>query len=332
MTGPNGRSVHVIDRRQFLAAGAAASVLGFSGMSHAQAVEQLQLFVPAAPGGGWDQTARAIEQVMRNEKLIGTAQITNVPGAGGAVGLPQFVGQWRNRPNAMMVAGMVMVGALIANKSPVKLSQTTPIARLTGEFLAVVVPAQSPFKTAKDMVDAMKADASKVPVAGGSAGGSDHILLGMIGKAAGVEPSKLNYIPYAGGGQALAALLGNQVAAGISGYGEFAEQVKAGKLRLLAISADKRQAGIDAPTLKESGVDVELFNWRGVFAPPAVSDEQKKTLVSLVEKMAASSAWQEELKKRDWTGILLTGDAYAKFLAEESARIEAILKDLGLAA
>jgi putative tricarboxylic transport membrane protein len=182
------------------------------------------------------------------------------------------------------------------------------------------------------MVDAMKADASKVPVAGGSAGGSDHILLGMIGKAAGVEPSKLNYIPYAGGGQALAALLGNQVAAGISGYGEFAEQVKAGKLRLLAISADKRQAGIDAPTLKEGGVDVELFNWRGVFAPPNTSDEQKKTLVSLVEKMAASAAWQEELKKRDWTGILLTGDAYAKFLAEESARIEAILKDLGLAA
>ncbi|HYF54950.1 MAG TPA: tripartite tricarboxylate transporter substrate-binding protein [Salinarimonas sp.] len=322
----------MIDRRQFLAAGAAASVLGLSGPGFAQSVDQLQLFVPAAPGGGWDQTARTMEQVLRNEKLIGTAQITNVPGAGGAVGLPQFVNQWRNRPNAMMVAGMVMVGALIANKAPVKLSQTTPIARLTGEFLAVVVPAGSPFKTAKDMVDAMKADASKVPVAGGSAGGSDHILLGMIGKAAGVAPAKLNYVPYAGGGQALAALLGSQVAAGISGYGEFAEQVKAGKLRILAISADKRQAGIDAPTLKESGVDVELFNWRGVFAPPSVSDDQKKTLIGLVEKMAASASWQEELKKRDWTGILLTGDAYAKFLAEETTRIEGVLKDLGLAA
>jgi putative tricarboxylic transport membrane protein len=322
----------MIDRRQLLTAGAAVALAGVSGHAVAQGVDQVQIFVPAAPGGGWDQTARTMEQVLRAEKLIGTAQITNVPGAGGAVGLPQFVNQWRNRQNAMMVAGMVMVGALIANKAAAKLSQTTPIARLTGEFLAVVVPAGSPFKTAKDMVDAMKADASKVPVAGGSAGGSDHILLGMIGKAAGVAPSKLNYVPYAGGGQALAALLGSQVAAGISGYGEFAEQVKAGKLRILAISADKRQAGIDAPTLKESGVDVELFNWRGVFAPPGVSDAQKATLVGLIEKMAASAAWQEELKKRDWTGILLTGDAYAKFVAEESQRIEGVLKDLGLAA
>ena len=297
----------------------------------AQAVDQLQMFVPAAPGGGWDQTARTMEQVLKSEQLISNAQITNVPGAGGTVGLPQFMNQWRNRPNALMVSGMVMVGAIAANKSPMKLSQTTPIARLTGEFLALVVPDNSPFKTAKDFVDALKADPSKVAVAGGSAGGSDHILFGMIGKAVGVVPNKLSYVAYAGGGPAQAAILGGHVAAGISGYGEFAEQIKAGKLRALAISAGARQPGIDAPTLKEQGIDVELFNWRGVFAPPSVTGEQREALIALIEKMATSAKWQEEVKKRDWTPILLTGDAYGKFLAEETVRIEAILKDLGLA-
>ena len=146
-----------------------------------------------------------------------------------------------------------------------------------------------------------------------------------------MQPNKLSYVAFAGGGPAQAALLGGHVAAGISGYGEFAEQIKAGKLRAIGISADKRQPGIDTPTLKEQGVDVELFNWRGVFAPPGVTDDQRKAMVGLAEKLAASPTWQEECKKRDWTSIPLFGDAYAKFLEAETARIEGILKDLGLA-
>jgi putative tricarboxylic transport membrane protein len=193
------------------------------------------------------------------------------------------------------------------------------------------VPAASPFKTPKDFADALKADPTKVPVAGGSAGGSDHILLGMIAKAIGVAPSKVSYVAFAGGGPATAALLGNQVAAGISGIGEFAEQVKAGKLRLLAISADKRQPGIDAPTLKEAGIDVELFNWRGVFAPPGVSAAQRDAMIALMQKMVASPQWAEACQKRDWTQITLVGDAYKAYLDTETARIEGILKDLGLA-
>ena len=177
----------------------------------------------------------------------------------------------------------------------------------------------------------IKADPAKVPVAGGSAGGSDHILLGMIAKALGVPPTKVSYVAYPGGGPATATLLGNQVAAGISGYGEFSEQIKAGKLRLIAISADKRQPGIDAPTLVEEGIDVELFNWRGVFAPPGVSDAQRRAMIDLVERMAASPQWAEACQKRDWTRITLTGDAYKAFIESETARIEAILKELGLA-
>ena len=201
----------------------------------------------------------------------------------------------------------------------------------TGEFLALVVPAQSPFKSAKDFAAALKADPAKVPVAGGSAGGSDHILLGMIAKALGVPPTKVSYVAFAGGGPATAALLGNQVAAGISGFGEFAEQVKAGKLRIIAVSADKRQEGINAPTLKEEGIDVELFNWRGVFAPPGVNDTQRKAMIALMEKMTATPQWAEACKTRDWTPIALFGDEYKAFLETETARIESILKELGLA-
>lgn len=287
--------------------------------------------MPAAPGGGWDQTARAVENAMRGAKLIGGAQITNVPGAGGAVGLPQFINQWKGQGNSLMVAGMVMVGSLIANKSPLSLSQVTPIARLTGEFQALVVPANSPFKTTHDFIAALKADPAKVPVAGGSAGGSDHILLGMIAKAVGVPAPKVSYVAFAGGGPATAAILGSQVAAGVSGYGEFGEHIKSGKMRLLAISADKRQAGIDAPTLKEAGVDVELFNWRGVFAPPGVSEDQRKAMVSLVEAMTKSKEWADLCEKNDWTRITLTGADYGKYVEAETVRIRDILKDLGLA-
>jgi putative tricarboxylic transport membrane protein len=297
----------------------------------AQQIALLKMFVPAAPGGGWDQTARTMEQVLRGASLVRGVQITNVGGAGGAVGLPQFVNQWKGQDNALMVAGMVMVGALIANKTPVKLTQTTPIARLTGEYLALVVPAASPHKSAKDFADALKADPTKVPVAGGSAGGSDHILLGMIAKALGVPPTKVSYVAFAGGGPATAALLGNQVAAGISGYGEFSEQIKAGKLRLVAVSSEQRLPGIDAPTLKEQGIDVVLANWRGVFAPPGVNDAQRKNMIELIEKMTASPQWAEACKARDWTPITLVGDDYKKFLEAETARIEGILKDIGLA-
>jgi len=299
--------------------------------ANAQSVDLLKIFVPAAPGGGWDQTARTIEQVLRATGAVKGVQITNVAGAGGAVGLPQFLNQWKGQGNALMVAGMVMVGAIIANKSPVRLAQATPIARLTGEFLALVVPAQSPFMSAKDFAAALKADPTKVPVAGGSAGGSDHILLGMIAKALGVPLSKVSYVAFAGGGPATAALLGNQVAAGISGYGEFAEQVKAKKLRVLAISADKRQQDIAAPTLKEEGIDVELFNWRGVFAPPGVNDAQRKAMIALMERMTATPQWAEACKMREWTPITLLGDDYKAFLEGETARIEGILKELGLA-
>jgi putative tricarboxylic transport membrane protein len=320
----------MLNRRQFLATTTALATIAAL-PAGAQSAPAIDIFVPANPGGGWDQTGRLMEQVLLKTGLISGATITNVGGAGGTVGLPQFASQFDGNGNALMMGGMVMVGAIIANRAPVTLADVTPIARLTGEALALVVPAASPFQTVADVVAALQADPGKVPVAGGSAGGSDHILLGLIGKTVGVQATAMNYVPYAGGGEALAALLGNQVAAGISGYGEFSEQVAAGTLRLLAISAGERQAGIDAPTLREAGVDVELVNWRACFGAPNLSDEDKAALIALVEAMATSEAWAAECAARNWTPILLTGDAFAEFLTADIERITAILKDLGLA-
>jgi putative tricarboxylic transport membrane protein len=309
-------------------AGSAALALPFSPAS-AQALTSLELFIPAAPGGGWDGTGRAIELAMRADNIIKEFKFEHVPGAGGAVGLPKFLGK-KGQGNAVMVAGMVMIGATVANNSPVKLTEATPIMRLTAEYEAIVVPAASPFKSMKDLVAAFKADPGKISWAGGSAGGTDHILVGLIAKAAGVDPRKIAYVAYAGGGPAQAALLGNQVSAGVSGYSEFAEQVKAGKLRIIGISSEKRQEGIDSPTLHEQGIAVDLANWRGVFGAPGITAAQQKALIELFEKMAAGPAWKAELKKRDWTPIYLAGAEFGKYVQDDTSRITGILTDLGL--
>jgi putative tricarboxylic transport membrane protein len=326
-----------VTRRRLLETTAAATALAalgglpFGRAAHAQAIDTLKIFVPAAPGGGWDGTARAMEQALKASGAIKSAQITNKGGAGGAVGLPEFVNQWKGQGNALMVAGMVMVGALITNKSPMRITQTVPIAKLTEEQEVVVVPAASPHKDFKSLLAAFKADPGKVSIAGGSAGGTDHILAGLIAKAAGVDPKKVAYVAYAGGGPATAAIVGNQVAAGISGWGEFAEQIKAGKMRALALSGEKGLPGEKVPTLKEQGVNVALVNWRGVFAPPGVSDKDRKAMIDLMTKMANSKEWKEICAKRDWTISLVTGEAYAKYIDAENKRIEGVLKDLGLA-
>jgi putative tricarboxylic transport membrane protein len=318
-------------RREFSLAALGALAAGqWPAIVHAQQLGTMKMMIPANPGGGWDQTGRALAQAMQSAKVVQSVQFDNKGGAAGTIGLAQFVNSAKGDPNAVMIGGMVMVGGIALNKSPVDLSMVTPIARLTSEWEVIVVPAASPLKSMAELVKMLKENPGKVSWGGGSAGGTDHILLGMIAKAVGVPATKISYVAFAGGGPAVAALLGAQVAAGISGYGEFAEQIKAGKLRALAISADKRLPGLDVPTLKEQGIDVELFNWRGVFAPPGVTDEQRKAMVALMDKMAASPEWAEACAKRDWTRITKTGDAYKAFIDAEIVRLEAVLKDLGI--
>lgn len=321
-------------RREILKAGLAGSAafgLGLSSLTpaQAQAIASLDVFVPAAPGGGWDATGRAIEAAMRADGIISEFKFEHAPGAGGMSGLPKFINGKKAQSNAIMIGGMVMVGAGIANKSPVTIANVTPLARLTGEAEVIVVPASSPHKTIGDLVAAFKKDPKAVSWAGGSAGGTDHIFIGMMAKAVGVDPRAVAYVAYAGGGPAQAALLGSQVTAGVSGYGEFEEQIKAGKLRALAMSSDKEQNGVKS--LKEQGIDVVLYNWRGVFGAPGINQAQRDALIALLDKMIAGPAWKKTLETKGWDGIYLKGDAYGKFVSDEIVRITGILKDLGLA-
>ncbi len=319
-------------RREFLISTAAIGLIAaLPQLAAAQDLDKLDLFIPANPGGGWDQTGRVMDQVLRDEGMIGSSMITNVGGAGGTVGLPQFISQYDGEGTALLVGGMVMVGATITNKSPVNLSMTTPIARLSGEYLVIVVPAASEIQDLKGLVEKMKADVGSVSFAGGGAGGSDHILAGLLAQNVGVDPVAVAWVAFGGGGEALAALLGNQVTAGISGWGEFAEQVQAGALRAIAISAPERVPAIDAPTMIEQGFDVQLLNWRGVFGAPNISDEDKAKLIDLVTKMDASEGWQAALKERSWDRLFLAGDDFAAYLAEDTAQITETLKSLGLA-
>lgn len=289
-----------------------------------------KIMAPAAPGGGWDQTARSMQSALQDEKISGSVQVTNVPGAGGTIGLAQFVNQAGGDPSQLIVGGYVMVGAILTNKSPVTLDQVTPIARLTGEFEAIVVPAASEIKDMAGLVEKLKADPGSVSWGGGSAGGTDHITAGLIAKAVGVDPTKVNYVAFSGGGEALAAILGNQVTVGISGYSEFAEQVKAGTLRVIGVSSDERIPGVDAPTFKEAGVDVSIQNWRMVAAAPGITDEQKAAIVADVDKMVNSATWQKTLADKGWANTYLAGDAFAAQLKKDNEATAAILKDIGL--
>ena len=322
-----------LSKREFLSLGAAAGAsLALPAWAQAKPLfDSLNMFVPAAPGGGWDGTARAIERAAKASGLVGNMQFENVGGAGGMVGLPRFVNQRKGQPNTLMIGGSVMIGAGIANKSPVTIKNVTPIARLTEEPGVIVVPASGKIKTWKEIEAALKSNPKAVSVAGGSAGGTDHLILGMLIKALGKSPREAAYVAFAGGGPANAALLGNQVVAGISGYSEFEEQIKAGKMIPLAVSGKSRIAGVNVPTLSELGVNVTESNWRGVFAAPGITDKQHEALTELVTKIRNSSAWKQELETHKWSDAFIADKSFERDLAKDIADKEVLMKELGLA-
>ena len=296
----------------------------------ALAVDTVKMMIPAAPGGGWDSTGRALGAALQASGAVRNIQYDNKGGAAGAIGLAQFVNTAKGDPGALMVGGMVMVGGLISSKSPLSLNKVTPIARLTTEYEVIVVPAGSPFKTLGDLIEKLKSAPGSVAFGGGSAGGTDHILVGMIAKAVGVDPVKTNYVPFKGGGDAVAAIIGGHVAAGVSGYSEFDQHIQAGKMRALAISAPTREKGIDIPTLKEQGIDVELANWRGVFGAPGLTPAQRDELIAAVKKAVDDPHWKKSVEEKLWTEVYLPGEGFGQYVAEDSKRLGAILAELGM--
>ncbi|SIO15612.1 Bug family tripartite tricarboxylate transporter substrate binding protein [Agromyces cerinus] len=301
----------------------------------AASLDAVNLIAPADPGGGWDQTARAMSQVLTDEELVAQAPVQNIGGAGGTVGLASLANE--KDPATLMVTGLVMVGAVETNASDVRIEDMTPIAKLTEEALVLVVPSSSPYKTTEDLVDAIVEEGAAISVTGGSAGGADHILAGMLLTEAGVDaadiPSTLNYIPNSGGGEAVTMLLGNTVQAGISGVGEFVEQIEAGELRALAVSSPEPVDLLpDTPTLVEEGYDVELTNWRGLLAPGGISDADIEALTTLVTEMHDSEGWSATLEEKGWADAFLVGDEFQSFLDGDIAEVTQTLTTIGLVA
>ncbi|MGY1809725.1 Bug family tripartite tricarboxylate transporter substrate binding protein [Blastococcus sp. SYSU D00669] len=323
-----------MSRRSFLAGVVAAPALGALSACAGTVVQpgdlsRLRIMAPASPGGGWDTTARVMQRVIQTSGLARNVQVFNVEGAGGVIGLGQL---GREDDDALlMMMGLVMVGAVETNDAETRLEDVTPIARLIGETELIVAPADAPYDDIEGFVEVWAADPGNTPIAGGSAGGTDQILAGLLAQAAGIDPAQINYVAYSGGGESLAALLGNQVAAGISGTADYGPQVQSGDLKGLAVSTPERSDQVpDVPTLVESGFDVEVSNWRGVMARPGMSAGARDDLTQLVVDAHDSDEWQEALENNGWDDLLLTGDDYGEFIAEEVQRVRPILEQIGL--
>lgn len=309
-----------------LAALAATGAFPFS----AHAAANVKMMIPANPGGGWDTTGRALGKALTDAKVADTVTYDNKGGAAGALGLAQFVNGSKGDPTALMVMGAVMLGGLITGKPPVSLSAATPIARLSSEFNVFVLPANSPMKSMADVVAQLKKDPGSVKWGGGSRGSTEHIAAAMIAQKVGVDPSKINYVAFRGGGEATAAILGGNVTVGGSGYSEFGEYIKAGKMKAIAVTSGKRLDGVAIPTLKEQGIDVEIGNWRGVYGAPGITPEQRKALTDMVLAAVKSPAWMEAVKTNSWTPAVLTGDAFAKFVDDDFASLRATMVKSGM--
>ncbi len=309
----------------------AAAIAALALTAPAHALDTVKFMIGANPGGGFDQTGRNLGKAMVDAGTAKTTTFENKGGAGGTIGLAQFVNASKGDPNAMIVMGSVMIGAIVQNNPPITLANATPVARLFTEYNVFVVPANSPIKTFKDVIDQLKANPGSVKWGGGSRGSVDHISTAMIARAVGVDTAKVNYVPFKGGGEASAAILGGHVTVGTSGYSEMAEFINTGKMRAIAVTSPVRLAGAPKiPTLKEAGVDVEIGNSRGVYGAPGITKEQQKALIDAVVKATKQKAWADSLAKNDWTPTLLTGDDFKKFVDDEHAKLRAIMVKVGL--
>ena len=315
-------------RDTFLKSMAALAVGGLP--LSAFAATNVKMMIPANPGGGWDGTGRALGKALMDAKVADTVTYENKGGAAGALGLAQFVNASKGDPNALMVMGAVMLGGIITGKPPVSITAATPIARLTSEYNVFVLPANSPFKTMADVVAQLKKDPGSVKWGGGSRGSTEHIAAAMIARAVGVDPAKINYVAFRGGGEATAAILGGNVTIGGSGYSEFSEYIKSGKMLPIGVTSSTRLKGINVPTLKEQGIDVEIGNWRGVYGAPGITPAQRKALTDMVIKATQSKAWQEDLVKNNWTPAVLSGDAFEQFVDNDFASLRATMVKSGM--
>ncbi|SIO84492.1 tripartite tricarboxylate transporter substrate binding protein [Nocardiopsis sp. JB363] len=292
----------------------------------------LTVIAPAAAGGGWDLAAREFQQAARTESVVNSVQVVNVPGAGGTIGLGQLQ-QLEADPTTAMITGAAMVGGVEMGGSSARLSDVTPIARLTDDFQVIAVPADSPWETLDDFLEDWREDPD-IPVGGGSAGSPDHLVAGQLAEAAELDPAGLHYTPHAGGGELTLSLLSDAngtVQIGVSGFNDFRDLIEGERLRALAVVAPERLEGVDIPTASELGYpSVNLVNWRGIVAAPGISEEEQAELLEITEEMYQAPSWQEAIDRNRWDPSWAGPEEFSDFITEEETRIRALMIDLGL--
>ncbi len=294
------------------------------------AAANIKMMIPANPGGGWDTTGRALGKALQDSGVASSVTYENKGGAAGIIGLAQYANATKGDGNSLMVMGAVMLGGIITGKPPVSLDKVTPIARLTSEYNVFVVPANSPLKTMKDVVEQMKKDPGSVKWGGGSRGSTEHIAAAMLAREVGVDATKINYVPFRGGGEAVAAILGGNVTVGGSGYSEFQQYIETGKMRPIAVTSAKRLKGINIPTMIEQGYNIDIGNWRGVYAPAGLTSAQRKALTDMVLKATKSKSWAESLEKNNCAPAWMPNPEFDDFVDREFASLRATMVKAGM--
>lgn len=304
------------------------------GVTRGDESRDLVMLIPNSPGGGYDQTGRAAVQVMEDADLTGGSfNVRNIVGAGGSAAMAELMGK-QGDEHTMMTVGLGVVGSLYSFGSDFSLQDATPLAQLITEPEGILVPSDSPFQTVADFAEAWTADPGGVVVGGGSSpGGPDFLFPMQLAEVLGIDANDVNYVSYDGGGPLTSALLGEKIEVGFSGLAEFEGQIASGELRVLAVSGEERQpqeALAEVPTLLESDIDLTFLNWRGVLAPPGISEERRDELVAFLQEMHDSEQWQDVLERNGWTDAFITGEDFEQFLIEQDDRVSGTLEELNL--
>ena len=284
--------------------------------------------VPANPGG-YSLTSNAISDTLKAEGLLSEYTSTFKPGAGGSVGLGAFQ-EIKGKPEAALVVGIALTGGMYSNKSPLNLLSSTPIAKVLREYDAIVVPASSKYRTLTQLMDDLKAKPNSVAIAGGSKGGIDHQVIGLLAQKAGIDPTKLNYVVFSGGPEVITSVLSNSTQVGISGSSEFAAFVASGKLRVLGVSSAKSLTGFKGKTFVSQGYDLIYGNWRGIMAPADISAADRLNFIKVIDIMHISPSWKAQLVKNNWDNEFAAGNAFKAFLEKHIPEINAVMKGLGI--
>ncbi|RNL84626.1 Bug family tripartite tricarboxylate transporter substrate binding protein [Halostreptopolyspora alba] len=321
--------------RQGLAAAAAALLLAGCGAPpgglFAGPLDGVRLMVPTPPGGGYDITARTLAATATESGLATEIDVFNLSGGAGVSALSRLMNE-EGYGRLVLQMGLGLVAGARVHGAEAPITDAAPLARLIEEPEAILVPPDSEYETFDDLRDEWNDPSRKVTVGGGSSpGGPDHLATVLLAEEIGEDPRETDYVWHDGGGDLLAATLGHDVDIATAGVSEYRHAIEAGELRVLAVTGPERIDGVDAPTLRELGVDMEFTNWRGLLAPPGTSQAEREELVDALDTLHATPEWRDAMRDNYWSDAYLTGEEFGAFLAREDQRIQDVLTPLGLA-